>query len=429
MNHPSVPSVNKQTLPNPGFAYPRACVIVLDSVGIGALPDAADYGDTGANTLGNIYKTRGRLTIPHLLALGLGNIEGSGLPDIGEFTEASRSGREERGIKIPAHITGAYGRMAELTRAKDTTSGHWELAGLIMDEPFRTFPEGFPEDLLRQWLKNAGRPELWLGNETASGTEIIKRLGAAHMRTGAPIVYTSADSVFQIAAHEDVIPLYDLYALCAEARALLTGEWNVGRVIARPFAGTNDNFTRTEHRKDYAVPPPKDTILDGLEQRGLTVMGIGKIEDIFCRRGVTHINHTTNNHDGIEATVDALINDATDSFIFVNLVDFDMKYGHRNDAEGYARALEYFDTQLPRIMASLRENDILFITADHGCDPTDPSTDHSREYVPVLAYGGGVRPTDLGTRETFADLGATVYEYLTGSAWGTGKSFLTQILQ
>jgi phosphopentomutase len=394
--------------------FNRVIITVLDSAGIGALPDAAEFGDEGSNTIGNIYKARGRLEIPNLYTLGLGNIESACLPS----------------AESPL---AAYGRMAEITKAKDTTSGHWELAGLIMDTPFRTFPDGFPDGLLREWLTRAGRKPAWLGNEVASGTEIMARLGAKHVRTGAPVVYTSADSVFQVAAHESVIPLDELYKLCEIAREVLNGEYNVGRVIARPFAGESGAFRRTENRRDYAVPPPGDTILDALEKQGLTTLGIGKIEDIFCKRGVAHVNHTTNNRDGIDATLDALRNNRSDALIFTNLVDFDMLYGHRNDTEGYAKALEYFDSQLPRVMEALRENDLLIITADHGCDPTTPSTDHSREYVPLLVYGKKVKPVSLGTRESFADLGATVYEILTRSAqaykgaWNAGKSFLNQL--
>jgi len=384
----------------------RVCILVLDSAGIGAMPDAADFGDTGANTLGNIFKVRGHLHLPNLYAMGLGNIAGSGLPSV-------------------AHPTAAYGRMAQKTKAKDTTSGHWELAGLIMDTPFRTFPQGFPKDLLAEWERRTGISGV-LGNKPASGTEIIKELGQKHMETGMPIVYTSADSVFQVAAHEEIIPPEELYRLCKAARQLLTGEYCVGRVIARPFIGQPGNFKRTGNRRDYAVEPTGDTILDGLVAKGMHVLGIGKIEDIFCNRGITHVNHTKNNLDGINATIDALREDKDIQLIFTNLVDFDMLYGHRNDVEGYAEALEYFDTRLPEILAAVGSEDTLFITADHGCDPTTPSTDHSREYVPVLVYGGGasdIDPKDLGTRESFADLGATVYSILCGDTWPVGKSF------
>jgi phosphopentomutase len=391
---------------------------VLDSAGIGALPDAVLYGDEGSNTLGNIYKARGVLNIPNLLAMGLGNIEGSGLPSA-------------------ASPTAAYGRMAELTAAKDTTSGHWELAGLIMEKPFVTVSR-FPEAFLTEWCRRADVGG-WLGNKAASGTRILEELGGEHMRTGYPIVYTSADSVFQIAAHEDVIPVAKLYAICEVAREMLTGDLFVGRVIARPFTGEDGGWKRTERRRDYAVEPVGETILDGLTSMGQTVLGIGKIEDIFCGRGVTHVDHTTNNPDGIRAPIDAL-KFGGDAFIFTNLVDFDMLYGHRNDVEGYARALEYFDAQLPEIIGSLRPGDILYITADHGCDPTTPSTDHSREYVPVLAYGAGVKPVSLGTRATFADLGATVYDQLRLNIgvgyeesfmekWKAGESFFREITE
>lgn len=383
--------------------FKRICLIVLDSVGIGALPDADAFGDAGAHTLGNIYKTRGRLNLPNLYKMGLGNIASSGLPP----------------VEAP---TAAFGRMAEVTKAKDTTCGHWELMGLMMDKPFRTFPNGFPEDLLHEWLRRAKRDLRWLGNTADSGTEIMARLGEEHLRTGAPIVYTSADSVFQVAAHEDVIPLPALYALCENARELLTGDYNVGRVIARPFTGTPGAFKRTENRRDYAVPPTGETVLDAITARGQSTLGIGKIEDIFCKRGVTHVNHTTNNRDGIAATVDAL-NHADDALIFTNLVDFDMLYGHRNDVEGYAQALEYFDERLPEIVDALRDDDLLMITADHGCDPTTPSTDHSREYVPMLVYGKQVKPAGLGTRGSFADCAATVYEALGHETWKVGESF------
>ena len=381
----------------------RVCIIVLDSAGIGELPDAVEFGDTGSHTLGNILKQRGRLHLPHLYAMGLGNIQNSRLPK----------------VEKP---TAAYGRMAQKTKAKDTTSGHWELAGLIMDTPFRTFPEGFPSELLKEWEHKTGIKGC-LGNKPSSGTKIIDDLGEEHMKTGMPIVYTSADSVFQVAAHEKIIPITEQYRLCAAARALLVGEYCVGRVIARPFIGMPGAFKRTQNRRDYATPPPKDTILDAIADKGMAVLGIGKIEDIFCNRGITHVNHTTNNLDGINATIEALHDKKNDciDLIFTNLVDFDMLYGHRNDAEGYGAALEYFDSRLPEILAALKPNDLLFITADHGCDPTTASTDHSREYVPILAYGMDITPVDLGTRSSFADLGATVYSALCNEIWPIGE--------
>ena len=387
--------------------FNRVCIMVLDSVGIGEMPDAADFGDVGAHTLGNILKERGKLDLPNLYALGLGNIENSRLP----------------GVPAP---TAAYGRMAELTKAKDTTCGHWEMMGLVMDPPFKTF-EKFPEEMLREWLHRAGLAPQWLGNMPASGTAILDMLGEEHMKTGAPIVYTSADSVFQIAAHEEVIPLPELYKLCEIARELLVGDLFVGRVIARPFVGVPGAFTRTENRKDYAIPPVSETLLDALEAHGRSTLGIGKIEDIFCNRGVTHVNHTKNTADSVAATIDALKNNHRDSLIFTNLIDFDMLYGHRNDVEGYGQALETFDAQVPAILAALRPDDLLIITADHGCDPTTPSTDHSREYVPLLVYGANVKPVNLGTRASFADIAATIYDEFGYGSWPVGASFLQKI--
>lgn len=385
----------------------RAILIVLDSAGIGALPDAAAFGDEGANTLGNIRQVRGRLALPNLYRLGLANIEGSTLPD------------------VAAAPAGAFGRCAEHTLAKDTTCGHWEMAGLPLDKPFRTYPNGFPAELMHRFEQAIGRGTL--GNCVASGTEIIQRLGDEHVRTGFPIVYTSADSVFQIAAHEQVIPVEQLYQICETARSLLTGDNLVGRVIARPFIGSSGAYQRTERRRDYALPPFSDTILDALDGAGLPVVGIGKIEDIFCHRGVTMVDHTRNNPDGIAAT-QRFIESGEGAFIFVNLVDFDMLYGHRNDVEGYAAALEAFDRALPAMLGALRENDILMVTADHGCDPTTPGTDHTREYIPLVVAGPHVRSgVNLGTRDTFADIGATVYEYLTGNRWHVGNSFLNDI--
>ena len=385
--------------------YNRVCIIVLDSVGIGELPDAHKYGDEGAHTLGNIFKLQQGIHMPNLYKMGLGNIQNSQLP-----TEKSP--------------TAAYGRMAELTHSKDTTCGHWEMMGLVMDPPFKTFKK-FPDAMLTQWLTEAGMTLEWLGNHPASGTEILDLLGEAHMKTGAPIVYTSADSVFQIACHEDVVPLPQLYKLCEIARKLLVDDLFVGRVIARPFTGTPGNFTRTPGRKDYAIPPVGETLLDALEAAGKHTLGIGKIEDIFCNRGVKNSNHTTNNPDGIVATIDALKNDRENALVFTNLVDFDMLYGHRNNPQGYAKALEDFDIALPDILNALRPDDLLIITADHGCDPTITThTDHTREYVPLLVYGQGITPQDLGTRETFGDIAASIYENFGLGKWPIGKSFL-----
>lgn len=391
-------------------AKKRAIVIVLDSVGIGEQPDAAEFGDVGSHTLGNIRKVRGKLDMPNMTKLGLAAIENSRLDTL-NLTP-----------------TGAYGRLAELTKAKDTTCGHWEMAGLPLKQAFKTYPAGFPQEVIQEFETKIGRGTI--GNEVASGTEIIQRLGDEHVKTGKPIVYTSADSVFQIAAHEGVIPLPELYRICEIARELLNDDnYLVGRVIARPFEGTSGAYKRTENRKDYAVEPFTDTVLDALDKRGLPVVGVGKIEDIFCHRGVTIVDHTKNNHTGIDATV-RFLEEGTGSFIFTNLVDFDMLYGHRNDVEGYAAALESFDSALPRIIGAMKEGGILMITADHGCDPTTPSTDHSREYIPLVVAGKHVKANvNLGTRKTFADIGATVFDYLTGEKWNVGESFLNDIYE
>jgi len=388
----------------------RAIVIVLDSVGIGEQPDAAEFGDVGSHTLGNIRKVRGKLDLPNMTAIGLAEIENS---------------RLDRSSTAP---TGCYGRCAELTKAKDTTCGHWEMAGLPLKQAFKTYPNGFPREFLDEFEKKIGRGTL--GNTVASGTVIINELGDEHVKTGKPIVYTSADSVFQIAAHEGVIPLKEIYHICEVARELLNDDnYLVGRVIARPFIGGDGKYTRTENRKDYAVEPFSDTILDALDKRGLPVVGIGKIEDIFCHRGVTIVDHTKNNHTGTESTI-RFLEEGTGSFIFTNLVDFDMLYGHRNNVEGYAEALETFDAALPRILSAMKDGDILMITADHGCDPTTASTDHSREYIPLLVAGKHVKHNvNLGTRKSFADIGATVFEYLTGEQWNAGESFLNEIIE
>ena len=319
----------------------------------------------------------------------------------------------------------AYGRSLEVTKAKDTTSGHWEMSGFPMEIPFRTYPNGFPEEVISEFERLTGRGVI--GNEVASGTEIIQRLGDEHVRTGKLIVYTSADSVFQIAAHEEVVPLPELYRYCEIARNMLVGDNLVGRVIARPFVGGDGVYTRTENRRDYALEPMGRTILDGLCEKGMDVVGIGKIEDIFAHRGITTVDHTKNNPDGIEATL-RFLREGRGDFIFTNLVDTDMLYGHRNDPEGYASALEYFDAKLPEIRGAMTDEDMLIITADHGCDPCYPGTDHTREYIPILAVIGSGRRADLGDRSSFADIGATVYEYLTGEKWHCGKSFLNELL-
>lgn len=380
----------------------RVVLIVLDSVGAGALPDAAAYGDEGSNTLGNLARAVGGLALPNLGRLGLGNI----LP--------------LEGVPAAGRPQGAYGRMAERAPGKDTTTGHWELAGVTLTRPFPTYPDGFPPEVIEAFRQATGYDVL--GNKAASGTEIIKELGEEHVRSGKPIVYTSADSVFQIAAHEGVIPVEELYRLCQAARRILTGEHGVGRVIARPFTGDPGHFQRTAARRDFSLVPPEPTLLDRLSESGLPVTGIGKIEDIFAGRGLTQALHTHGNTEGIAETVRWL--SGGEGLVFTNLVDYDMVYGHRNDCPGYARALEEFDQAVPSLLAGLREDDLLIITADHGCDPTTPSTDHSREYVPLLAAGPRVRGgVDLGTRETFADVGATVADWLRGPQLPAGKSF------
>lgn len=389
----------------------RAIIIVLDSVGIGELPDAADFGDVGSNTLVNIKKARPQTSLPHMAALGLGNIQGEDIALLGK-TEAP---------------TGAFGKMAERSIGKDTTTGHWEMAGIITERPFPTYTEqGFPKEVMDAFEAAIGTKTL--GNYAASGTEIINVLGEEHKKTGYPIVYTSADSVFQIAAHEEVIPVERLYEICEIARKILTGEHGVARVIARPFVGEkNGDFTRTKNRKDFSLEPTGVTILDLAKEKGLEVVAVGKIEDIFEHRGMTRTDHTTNNEDGIEKTIQ-YTKEPFSGILFTNLVDTDMIYGHRNDVEGYASALEYFDGKLPEIMAGMQEEDILFITADHGCDPTTPSTDHSREYVPLLVYGKHIRGgVDLGIRKTFADLGQTVSDYLGLDADFGAESFLQDI--
>lgn len=384
--------------------FDRFILIVLDGFGLGEMPDAAAWGDAGSDTLGNIARQR-PLRIPNLCRLGLANI------------------RQFEGLEPEACPAGAYGRAAILSNGKDTTTGHWEMAGIITEQPFPTYPHGFPPEVISTFERAIGRRVL--GNMPASGTEIIAQLGEEHMRTGCPIVYTSADSVFQVAAHEEVIPVEELYRICRTAREILTGKHRVGRVIARPFIGQPGAFVRTPKRRDYAVPPPSPTLLEELAARGLEVVGIGKISDIFCGRGVTRAVHTRSNREGIDMTVEAMR--GAGALIFTNLVDFDTLYGHRNDVEGYARALEELDERLPEIVASLGKRDCLILTADHGCDPTTPSTDHSREYVPILAFSPSfARGRDLGLRSSLADIGQTIAENF-GFQLPAGKSFLGEL--
>jgi len=385
----------------------RAIIIVLDGVGIGELPDAEKYGDKGSNTLGNIVKTINGFRLPNLEKLGLSNIAGM----IG-FPENN-------------HPEACFGRMKEKSPGKDTTTGHWEIAGIVMDKPFPVYPEGFPKTIIHEFEKAINRKVL--GNMAASGTEIIKTLGHQHVITGYPIVYTSADSVFQIAAHEDVIPVDRLYEMCRIAREILKGEHSVGRVIARPFTGTEGKYARTERRRDFSLKPIKKTLLDYAVEKGYQVKAVGKIEDIFANQGITESVHTHNNTAGIRKTIDFIKEDFS-GLIFTNLVDYDMLYGHRNNVEGFALALKEFDEKLTEILNNIKKNDIIFVTADHGCDPTTPSTDHSREYVPLIVYGNNInKGVNLGTRESFADLGATIAEYLGTGYTGEGISFLGQL--
>ena len=387
--------------------FRRVIWIVLDSVGIGAMPDAAAFGDPpGADTLGNIARLRG-LRLPNLARLGLGNIKPlAGIPPAG----------------APA---AAYGRCALASPGKDTTTGHWEMAGIHLDQPFPLYPHGFPPEIMDEFERRIGRRSL--GNKAASGTEIIKELGAEHMRTGSPIVYTSADSVFQVAAHEEVIPLWELYKICETAREILRGPYEVGRVIARPFIGSPGNFTRTANRHDYAVPPPQGMLLDRLEERGVVVHSVGKIFDVFLGRGIRESDKTKNNATAWRRRWQRWPS-TPEGLIFVNLVDFDQQYGHRNDIEGYGAALEQFDAWLPQFEGALGEGDLAIFTADHGCDPTVPGTDHTREYVPLLAAGPQVRHgADLGLRASLSDIGQTVAANF-GARLAHGTSFLPQIL-
>ena len=389
--------------------FNRIALVVLDSVGIGEMPDAAEWGDAGSDTLGHVCGLR-PLRLPNLVSLGLANI------------------KPLANLAAAAKPLGAYGRSALASNGKDTTTGHWEMAGLYMEKAFPTYPNGFPSEVMERFEQAIGRGTL--GNKAASGTEIIKELGEEHVRTGKPIVYTSADSVFQIAAHEEVIPVEDLYCMCEQAREILVPPHQVGRVIARPFVGSSpggqDRFTRTARRHDYAIPPPEPLLMARLQERGVFTHTVGKIKDIYCGQGVADSVTTKSNAEGIEKTLNALER-VPEGMIFTNLVDFDMLYGHRNDVEGYAQALEEADKGVGRMMNKLTDRDLLILTADHGCDPATPSTDHSREYVPVLAYSpalaGGV---NLGTRSTLADIGQTIAENF-GAELRFGASFLADL--
>jgi phosphopentomutase len=390
-------------------AVNRFIVIVLDSVGIGEAPDAAAFGDVGSHTLGNIARAVGGLKLPHMEMLGLANIA---------ILE---------GLVPQAAPAAAYGKMAEVSPGKDTTTGHWELMGIHLKKPFPLYPNGFPPEVMARFEAEIGRG--WLGNYPASGTVIIDQLGEEHMHSGKVIVYTSGDSVFQIAAHEEIVPLEELYHICRVAREILRGDHEVSRVIARPFVGQPGHFERTPNRRDFSVVPPEPTLLDHLKAAGLMTYAVGKIEDIFVGQGITEAVHTESNSDGIDKTLAAIHQRRERGLILTNLVDFDSKFGHRNNPAGYAQTLVEFDRRLPELLAALADDDLLVITADHGNDPTTPSTDHSREYVPFLLAGAPVRPVNIGVRETFADLAATIAEIFQVKAPPQGKSFKHMILK
>lgn len=388
----------------------RAILIVLDSVGVGELKDAKSYGDEGSHTLDNVYKTCNGIKINELEKLGIGNIEGVKAP------------------KKCDNAIGAFGRCEEASKGKDTVTGHWEISGVILEEPLNTYPQGFSDDIINEFKKRANVEGI-LGNIVASGTQIIENLGEEHVKTGYPIIYTSADSVFQIAAHEDVISVEKLYEMCEIARNMLVDKWAVGRVIARPFIGEAPNFKRTSNRRDYALDPFSKTMLEYLKDANYEVAAVGKIEDIYNKKGITNAVHTKSNMDGVDKTLEYM-DTVKEGLIFTNLVDFDMLYGHRNDTIGYGKALEDFDNRLQEIYSKMEEEDILIITADHGCDPTTSSTDHSREHIPVLVYGKNVKPgVNIGTRETFADIGKTILDFFNVENKLVGKSFLNDILK
>lgn len=388
----------------------RIFLLVLDSVGIGELPDAKEYNDEGSNTLYAVSKSK-YFNMPNMKRLGLFNIEG---------VKEKFSNMDYMDI-----YEGSIARLAEKSKGKDTTTGHWEIAGIISDKPFPTYPNGFPKKIISEFEERTGRKTLC--NLPYSGTDVIHDYGREHIETGALIVYTSADSVFQLAAHEDIVPIKELYSYCEIAREILRDEHGVGRVIARPFIGEYPNFSRTSNRHDYSLAPSR-TMLDQMVEAGLDVLGIGKIYDIFAGKGISDTVRTKNNEEGIDKLIEKIHKDFT-GLCFVNLVDFDMVYGHRNDIDGYAKALSFFDCQLPRVLNALKDEDIFIITADHGCDPSTPSTDHSREYVPMVAYGKKVKKgNNLGTRESFADIAGTILEYFDVKQEVAGKSFLKEII-
>lgn len=381
----------------------RVILIIMDSLGVGALPDAERFGDVGVNTLNNIAKNVSSFKIPNLVNLGIGNLEG--------VTDIESSNQ----------VLGAYGRSMEVSNGKDTTMGHWEIAGLNISEPFNTYPDGFPEEIIKPFEEQTGRKVLC--NKPASGTVVIEEYGQQHVETGDLIVYTSADSVFQIAAHEEVVPIETLYEYCEIAREMLMGKHQVARVIARPFIGQAGSFERTANRHDYSLKPFDKTVLDNLKEAGKDVIAVGKIVDIFDGEGITESVHTKSNMDGVDQTLRYMKED-NDGLIFTNLVDFDAKFGHRRNIEGYRDAIEEFDARLPEIMAAMKDDDILMLSADHGNDPSHVGTDHTREYIPILVYGKGIKSnTNMGTRETFADIAATIADVLQVKAPINGKSF------
>lgn len=386
----------------------RVIWIVLDSVGIGAMDDAAEYGDEGSNTLKHVVTQSASCCLNHLQALGVGHIDGV----------------EYLGKDQPLGAT--VMRAGFLSKGKDTITGHWEMTGIILKQAFQTYPNGFDDEIIKAIESRIGQKII--GNKAASGTQIIQELGEEHIQTGNIIVYTSADSVFQIAAHEEIVPLCELYRICEIARELLVGRHLVSRVIARPFIGEVGGFIRTANRKDYALDPPQESVLDILSKNKIDVYGVGKIVDIFNGNGIAHWVHTKDNNEGIERILQYMDEAKNRALIYANLVDFDMKFGHRNDVNGYAKALEEFDLALPKIMEKLTDKDWLVLCADHGCDPKSASTDHSREYVPVIVCGKKIRHINLGTRESIADLGATILDYLAGETAPTGESFLKEMI-
>ena len=386
----------------------RVIWIVLDSVGMGELPDADRFGDTGSDTIGNTAKALGGLNIPNMVKMGLGNIDGI------------------HNVTYSEEPTGCYGRLAEISDGKDTTIGHWEMAGIFSKDPFPTYPDGFPKEIMDEFMKKTGIKGI-IGNCMASGTEIIKEFGDEHVKTGYPIIYTSADSVFQIAAHEAVIPIEEQYRICKIAREILQGRHAVARVIARPFVGEHGDYERTSNRRDFSLKPPYNNILNKLKDNRFDVIGVGKIEDIFAGEGITEAIHTRDNQHGIDVTVE-YINRSSNGLIFTNLVEFDSKWGHRNDVTGYANGLREFDERIPEILSAMKGDDILVITADHGCDPTTPSTEHSREYVPLLVYGKNIqRNVNLGTGKTYANIGQTIADLFKLEPLEIGESFLNDI--